>query len=321
MEKRIHHGIKVISAGPLLTIQDAGRYGYMAYGIGESGVMDRRAYQIANRLVGNDHGEAVLEATLMGPGLEFLEDTVIAITGADMEPTLDDSKVGLYEAIPVKKGQVLHMGFAKTGCRSYIAVAGGIDVPQVFGSRSTNLKCHMGGLHGGPVKNGDLLPTKKLSFFKKIKISRGGSKVTPTMYTNQVRVRVIPGPQDDCFSDQGLQSFYSGEYKVSPQSDRMGIRLEGNEVESKQGTDIISDGIVFGSIQITSSGKPIILMADHQTTGGYAKIGTVVTEDLPLLAQVRPGDQVQFEKIEIASWERQQDVEKTAVYAGVRKRA
>lgn len=300
---------KILVPGPLTTVQDQGRRGYMSYGIGRSGVMDQESYEIANLLVGNRKQEAVLEATLFGPTIEFVEETIFAITGADMAPCLDQMPISMYEPVIAKKGQVLSLQFAKTGCRAYVAFAGGIDVPVVMGSRSTNLKCRLGGLEGRALQKGDVLAVsaakKRRTFRDSLRLRRlQKESIMARNYRKPVdlseqSVRVILGPQDEYFTEQGKNCFFSKPYVVSAESDRMGYRLEGEPIESFHGTDIVSDGITFGSIQVPSSGKPIILMADHQTTGGYAKIGTVYSKDLQIVAQAKPGDQLHFTKMEL----------------------
>lgn len=285
--------VKVLRAGPLTTVQDLGRFGYQMSGIPCSGVMDQKSYRTANELLGNCHGEAVLEHTLFGGSYLFDSDTVIALAGADMAAAINGSSCPFGRPVAVQGGDTLSLGAAVHGCRTYLSVSGGFDVPLVLGSRSTNLKCGIGGYNGRALKTGDILRTGRPSIpFEAIK----DNYVFQPEYSSDITVRVIEGPQGDYFTPRGLETFYSSRYTVSGQSDRMGCRLDGHEIESFHGTDIISDGIVFGSIQVTSSGQPIVLMADRQTTGGYAKIATVITEDLPLLAQARPGDTVHFKK-------------------------
>lgn len=286
--------IKVIQAGPLTTIQDRGRFGYQRSGIGQAGAMDQEAYAAANKLASNLPGAAVLEMTMMGATLEFTAKHLCALTGADMQAKLDGVPQETYKSFYVEAGQTLTLGFAKTGLRGYFAVQGGIDVPKELGSRSTDVKSHLGGLEGRPLKNGDVLEV-------------GESDGLPPIYDSlpvpelldEVAVRAIPGPQEDFFTEKGLDTFYNTSYTVTPQSDRMGIRFDGTAIENKAGVDIISDGITFGSVQIPANGMPIVLMADHQTAGGYAKIATVVSADLPKLAQVKPGNKVRFIKCSI----------------------
>lgn len=296
--------IKILRAGPLTTVQDEGRFGYMEYGIGQSGVMDGDAYQRANALVGNKKGEAVLEATLMGPSLWFADDTLIAFMGADMQALIDGKPAERGKAHLVKGGQTAVFGMARNGIRCYIAVAGGIDVPRVMGSRSTDMKCKLGGFEGRRLADGDVLGTiDRRDSRRRLKALLKKRMIVPE-YASEITVRVIQGPQDDCFTEKGLETFFQTAYTVSSESDRMGIRLVGEAVEGKGGMDIVSDGIAFGSVQVTTSGLPIILTADHQTTGGYAKIATVISADLPLLAQAGPGTQIRFQKTEVEDAQR-----------------
>ncbi len=291
--------LKIIKSGPLTTVQDNGRYGYMEYGIGESGAMDRASCQNANALVGNANGEAVLEATLAGPAIEPDGDTIIAFMGADMPASIDNVPIKRGQAYRVKKGQTVSFGIAKSGVRAYIAFAGGINVPEVMGSRSTNLKCMLGGLEGRKIEDNDILPLHGLDY-SETKIEKLlKQKILPENYDANIQVRVILGPQEEAFTHEGIKTFLNTQYTVSNDSDRMGIRLTGEKIEGKRKMDIVSDGITFGSIQVTSAGLPIILMADHQTTGGYAKIATVISDDLPYLAQARFGDKVSFKKVTI----------------------
>lgn len=291
--------LKVVKSGPLTTIQDNGRFGYMEYGIGESGAMDKDSYQKANALVGNGSGEAVLEATLIGPAIEVDGDTLIAFMGADMPASIDDVMIERGRAYRVKKGQTIRFGAAKSGARAYIAFAGGIDVPEVMGSRSTNLKCMLGGWEGRKIQDDDILPLRDFDYPETKTGRLLEQKVSPKQYAADIRVRVILGPQEDAFTPVGIKTFLGTQYTVSNDSDRMGIRLTGEKIEGKGTMDIVSDGVTFGSIQVTSAGLPIVLMADHQTTGGYAKIATVVSGDLPYLAQARPGDKVSFKQTTI----------------------
>ena len=290
--------LHILNPGPLTTVQDRGRFGYMAYGIGPSGAMDTAAYEAANALTGNRNGEAVLEATLLGPTIHFDADCTIALTGADMGAQLDGKPLETYLPHAVQAGQTLTMGMAVTGCRGYLAVSGGIDVPLVMGSRSTNLKCQLGGVEGRALKRGDVLEAAGGST-----VACKGTVKKPEL-SQSVTVRVIPGPQDDLFTAKGLETLWGSTYSVSTSSDRMGLRLDGPAVETISGSDIVSDGIAFGAIQVTSAGQPIILMADRQTTGGYAKVGTVCTEDLPKLAQLKPGGTVRLKPITVQEAQR-----------------
>ena len=284
--------VLVKTPGPLTTVQDEGRFFYQSSGIRPSGVMDGAAYEAANALVGNAKGEAVLEMTFLGATLEFQSAAWFALTGADMQAKLDGVPVERYRAVRAEAGQTLAVGMAAVGCRGYLAVRGGFDVPLVMGSRSTDVSAKLGGFEGRALKAGDVLPTLAADDWMPTDLC-----YEPPVYESEITVRVVPGPQEEYFTAAGVDTFFSAVYEISPNSDRMGLRLDGPEIESISGTDIVSDGIVFGSIQVTSGGKPIILMADHQTAGGYAKIGTVLSLDLPKLAQARPGDTVRFTRI------------------------
>ncbi|MGN0131430.1 MAG: biotin-dependent carboxyltransferase family protein [Lachnospiraceae bacterium] len=294
---------QVITAGPLSTIQDKGRFGYQQFGIGTNGVMDQDAYQTANQLLENQGNEAVIETTLFGPTLTFDAPCICVITGADIRPLLDDLPIKMYHPFYIKAGQTLTTAMAVNGCRSYIAFKGGINVPILMNSRSTNLKCHMGGFQGRALQNGDSISL----FSDDPDIARTISEHSPILskfapevrFDTDVTIRVIEGPQDSYFTEKGKYEFYHGHYEVTPESDRMGYRLEGPAIENRNGVDIVSDGIASGSIQVPSNGKPIILLSDRQTTGGYAKIATVISKDLPKLAQLKPGDHIRFQKITV----------------------
>ncbi len=286
--------ITVLSSGPLSTIQDSGRFGYMDTGFSPNGAMDLYSMRIANILTGNAPNDGVIEMTLMGMTLTFDGTSVIALTGADMCPKLNGTEIPTYTAVEVHSGDVLELGMAKSGMRSYLAVAGGFDVPSVMGSMSTNLKCGIGGFHGRKLRAGDVIGLRHT-----IPLSLIGRRSTAAKnsYGDSIVLRVILGPQDDYFTKKGIDTFLSSQYTVSDKSDRMGIRLEGDVIENKNGVDIISDGIATGSVQIPASGTPIIMMSDRQTTGGYAKIATVISTDLKQIAQARAGTRVRFEAV------------------------
>ena len=290
--------ITVLNPGLLTTVQDMGRVGYQQFGVSVSGVMDPRATSIANILVGNDEGEAVLECTMLGPQLRFDAPNCIAITGGDLGPTLDGKPIPNYCAVSVEAGQVLRFTGPKTGCRAFIAFAGGLDIPVVMGSRSTYMKAKIGGLEGRKLAKDDVIsfraPRTQLKNMK-------DRNLYPEFVPREVyTVRVVMGPQDDAFTDAGVKTFLSETYTVTPEFDRMGCRLEGAVIEHKESGDIISDGIAFGAIQVPSAGKPIIMLADRQTTGGYTKIANVITADFRLIGQLKAGDKVRFEKVSIA---------------------
>ena len=290
--------ITVLNPGLLTTVQDMGRVGYQQFGVSVSGVMDPRATSIANILVGNEEGEAVLECTMMGPQLRFEVANCIAITGGDLGPTLDGQPIPNYTAVVVQAGQTLKFTGPKTGCRAYIAFAGGLDIPVVMGSRSTYMKAKIGGLNGRKLEKDDVIAFRAPK--TELKNMKDRSLYPEFVPRKEYTVRVVLGPQDDAFTDAGIQTFLSEVYTVTPEFDRMGCRLEGAAVAHKESGDIISDGIAFGAIQIPSAGKPIIMLADRQTTGGYTKIANVITADFRIIGQLKAGDKVRFEKVSIA---------------------
>ena len=289
--------ITVLNPGLLTTVQDLGRVGYQQFGVSVSGVMDPRATTIANILVDNPDGEAVLECTMMGPHLQFNKANVIAITGGDLGATLDGQPVQTYRAIKVEAGQVLRFTAPKKGCRAFIAFAGGLDIPEVMGSRSTYMKAKIGGFKGRKLEKGDEIgfrdPKPEL---RNLNLRSMAPEFVPRA---EYSVRVVLGPQDDYFTDDGIQTFLSQVYTVTPEFDRMGCRLDGPVIKHKDGGDIISDGIAFGAIQVPSAGTPIIMLGDRQTTGGYTKIANVISADFRILAQLKTGDKVRFEKVSV----------------------
>ena len=281
--------LEVLDGGLLTTVQDLGRYGYERLGVPVAGAMDPFALQAANILVGNRPGEAALEITLVGPTLRATESCLIAITGADLSPRLNGQEMPMWMAVFVRKGWLIEFGERKSGCRAYLAVAGGIDVPPIMGSKSTYLRGGFGGFEGRALKEGDLIPIGRPAYHLP---SLAGNEFPADRipeYSDAPEVCVILGPQDDHFTEEGIATFLSSEYKVSPASDRMGYRLQGPEIAHKGPTGIISDGIALGSVQVPADRQPIVMMADRQTTGGYPKIATVISADIPLLAQCVPG--------------------------------
>ena len=294
--------ITIRKKGMMTTIQDLGRIGYQRYGMPVCGAMDRYAMELGNILVGNPRDEAVVEATVMGPTIVFGEPEIFAITGGDFGPTLNGASIESNRAHLAEAGDVLALPMAKAGARAYIAFAGGLDIEEVMGSRSTFLKGGVGGLDGRAVRDGDEIGLKApCDSLPDLEERFVPEKLLPAL-EDHVMVRFTYGPQDDLFSAAGKQTFTSSEYALSDKSDRMGFRMDGPAVERAAGSDgnIISDGICFGAIQITN-GQPIVMMADRQTTGGYPKLGCVITADLPLLAQLKAGDKVRFRPVSVAA--------------------
>lgn len=287
-------GILVKNPGPFTTVQDEGRFGYQQYGVTPSGAMDARAFHIANLLVGNPRGEGALELTFQGPELEFDEDTVIAVTGCDMQPSLNGRPIPRYAAVAVHAGDILKFGFSRDGgSRGYLAFSGGLDIPIVMDSKSTLASKNLGGYEGRALKKGDRIGfSASKSSLPNMQKRRCPIPVYPT---KEICLRVVLGPQEDAFSKEEQRKFFWYPSRISAESDRQGCRLE-REVPVKhiQDGNIISDGIAFGSIQVPTNGQPFIMMADRQTVGGYTKIGTVITADLPVIAQAKPGMTVRF---------------------------
>ncbi|MDI3538703.1 MAG: hypothetical protein PWP58_1592 [Bacillota bacterium] len=285
---------EVLTPGLLTTVQDRGRHGYQAFGMPVAGAVDEYALRVANLLVGNDENAAALEITLLGPTLRVLEPAVIAITGADLGAMLNGETLPLWQAVAVKAGDEISFTGVRSGCRAYLAVAGGIDAPVVMGSRSTYLRGNIGGLDGRALKTGDKLPVGEPPAAARLRVGRRvPSEFIPT-YADNITLRVVLGPQDDHFTPAGRETFLTGEYVVTNEADRMGYRLDGPKIEHSGGADIISDGIPLGAVQVPGHGLPIVMLADRQTTGGYPKIATVVSADLYRIGQAKPGDKVRF---------------------------
>ncbi|WP_313073257.1 biotin-dependent carboxyltransferase family protein [Lacrimispora sp.] len=312
-------GLEMIQPGALSTIQDLGREGYQSQGFQKSGACDKYSMKLSNLLAGNldeNCKEAVVEFTLRGGEIRFTSPEVFSLTGADMRPLLNGKPIPMYAPVYAQEGDVLTLSLAPSGLRTYLAVYGGISVPPVMGSRSTNLKCRLGGFKGRALKQGDCLHTGKTSeqvraFMEMVKgredrLALGEDKSflrrpsTPSRYYGThgyVLLRAVEGPQAEAFTEEGLKTFLRNPYQLTTGCDRMACKLGGPVIGLKESADIISDGIVEGSIQISASGLPMVMMADHQATGGYAKIGTVISTDIPSLAQLRPGEWVTFQFI------------------------
>ncbi len=292
------NSMRIINPGILTTIQDIGREGYQQYGVPVAGAMDKSSMKLANILVGNDRNEAVLEITMMGPTIKFNSNLTIAITGAKCSPTINDKEVEMYRTIYIAKGDILKFSTTKDGFRVYLAVSGGFKLSETMGSKSTYLRGKIGGLEGRKVKAGDILEANGDECLKYLGIRKIPENLIPK-YKNEVAVRVILGPEEDYFTERGIETFLNSDYILTNQSDRMGYRLKGEKIEHKDGADIISSGITLGAIQVPGHGEPIIMMADRQTTGGYAKIANVISVDISYLAQLKPGDRVKFKKVSI----------------------
>jgi biotin-dependent carboxylase-like uncharacterized protein len=290
---------EVLEPGILTTIQDLGRYGFSQFGVPPSGALDTFSYRAGHLLVGNKQGEASLETTVMGLKLKTLREVVIAITGGDLSPTLNGEPLEMWRTHLLVEGDIINFKKVRTGCRAYLATSGGLMFPQVMGSRSTYLSGRFGGLDGRVLKKGDILfspnirsPLSQLGF-------RFPGEWIPR-FDKEALLRVIPGPQDHHFTERGLQTLSSSFYLVTPRCDRMGVRLDGPSIERRSDVDesIISEGLIAGAIQVPGDGKPIIILTEL-VTGGYTKIATVITTDLPRVAQLKPGDRVRFVPVSV----------------------
>ena len=291
--------IVIVNPGIYTTVQDRGRWGYQEFGMPVTGAMDDYSIRVANILVGNDEYDAALETTLNGPEIYFSVEAVIAITGANMVPKVNGNIVPMWRSLKLSKGDVLSFGMARQGTRGYIAFAGGLDIPAVMGSLSTFVRGGIGGFEGRKLKSNDEINLRNSNIsFEEVVNGVIPFKYVPN-YNQNCSVRAILGPQDDCFTEESIEKFFGSEYEVTNEADRMGYRLSGPALEHKAGADIISDGINLGSIQIPGHGMPIVMMADRQTTGGYTKIATMISVDMPIIAQLKPGDKVRFEKIDV----------------------
>ncbi len=299
--------IKVINPGLSTTVQDLGRPGYFHLGIPLSGAMDRYALRTANMLVGNEEGAACLEAVFMGPELEFKRDCTIAVTGAAMPVKLDGSEKEGWTSIQVKSGQVISFDYLKSGARVYIAVSGGISVPQALGSRSTYAIGALGGVEGRPVAANDTLPVANAKGAAEgravpAKLQRGPN--TPA------ELRVLPGLYWHRLTEQAGKNFFDDEWKVAPEADRMGYRFRGgHELEfndRKQpfgaGSDpsnIVDGCYPYGSIQVPGGTEPIVLHRDAVSGGGYFMLGTVIAADMDLIGQLQPHTASRFVKVDM----------------------
>lgn len=290
---------RVVKPGFFTTVQDLGRFGFQRFGVPVSGVMDKYAFTCANALVGNQASSACLEVTLLGPELEALNDAQVAVAGAKFSLAVNDDAVPLWQTLNVKKGDKLaFVGSARNGCRAYLAVREGIDVPMVLGSRSTYVRGGFGGLEGRALRTGDVIHA-----FAPPSLLEARHVLPPELipsYEKEFAVNVVMGPQEDVFTKKGIETFLSNAYTVTPEFDRMGYRLDGEPIERKITTEPVTDALMQGSVQIPGNGKPIVLMADAQTSGGYPKIATVTTAGVSRLAQAKPGDAVRFVRVSLA---------------------
>ena len=287
--------IQVQEPGLFTTVQDLGREGFGPLGVSASGVADAISLRLGNRLVGNAEGAAGLEMTLLGGTFLFPEGAAVALTGSDFGATVDGAQVGVWTSMEVKPGQTLRLGPARSGARCYLCVRGGIEVKLFLGSASTHILSGLGGHEGRSLRKGDMLkigpangavPERRLS-------AHALKHVLPRNV-----LRVTSGPQSDWFPEAAQRMFYESRYRVAEESNRMGIRLEGGAVPEGGGGKMISEGVSLGAIQVPDGGQPIILFVEQQTTGGYPKIANVISADFHGLGQLRPRDEIRFERVD-----------------------
>ncbi|MFQ5992104.1 MAG: biotin-dependent carboxyltransferase family protein [Nitrospiraceae bacterium] len=286
--------IHVVRPGLLSTVQDLGRYGFQRYGMPVAGAMDTVALRLGNRLVGNPDHLAVLEMTMQGAELAFETEATIALTGADLSPHINGEPAQNWTALGIAAGSILTFGARRTGARAYLALSGGIHVQPVLGSCSTHVRSRTGGHLGRTLAKDDFVHGHVPPSNARNCVGRSvPSKVRPS-YQSEPTLRAVPGPQDDGFLPDAMHILTSNEYILSLQSDRMGYRLVGPPLLHKGAAEIISEATPAGAVQVPPNQQPILLMADRQTTGGYPKIAVVISADLPLAAQLVPGDRIGF---------------------------
>ena len=300
--------MRVLKPGMLSSFQDEGRIGHQPLGVSVVGAMDLRAHRLANILAGNMTDYASLEITVTGPTLQFTEPCCIALSGADLSPTVNGKAIAMNRPLILRAQDTLQFGAKKHGTRTYLAVHGGFAITEVLGSQSTYLRSHFGGWQGRALKKGDEIALNRplrsqtaegstlaslAQALWAVKIYLPGAIAEST----RARVRLIKSQQWDEFTPESCHALLNQPFRLSPDSERMGYRLQGPDILMRTPRQMISEATTFGTIQVPAGGQPIVLMADRQTTGGYPKIAYVASVDLPLLAQMGPGDIVQFEAI------------------------
>lgn len=313
--------LDVVAPGLMTSVQDLGRFGAQALGMPVAGATDAIALRLANAVAGNAENTAALEVGYLGPTLVAASDGVRVVLGGKAKLILQPADGGEarsvkpWRSLLLKRGDRLTIGAVEEGGVAYLAVAGGFAIPAFMGSLSTYMRSGLGGFEGRALKAGDRLPLNTTA-------AEGDEReLAEEIDYGSGPVRVVLGPQDDRFTAKGIETFLSAIYTVTKEADRMGIRLEGDSVEHTRGADIASEGVVTGSIQVPGNGKPIILMADRQTTGGYTKIATVISADLPRVGRMKPGDTLSFVAVEVAAAEaarREQEKQVRRLIEGIR---
>ena len=303
----------ILRPGLLTSVQDLGRHGYQQDGIPVSGAMDATALRVANLLVGNAEGTAGLEITLRGPTIRFVADHLIALTGADLSPTLNGQPVGYYRPVEVAVGAELAFGTPRAGSRAYLAASGGLGIAPVLGSGATALRLGFGGWHGRALQAGDSLPcpgpTAAGQALRQALHRAPGTAWAQASWTPgpalgsaaqlQPIIRALRGPEYAQFASDSQRDFWQQPFTITPEADRMGYRLRGPELVRHTEGELLSSAVTFGTVQVPASGQPIVLMADHQTTGGYPRIAQVITADFSVLAQARPGQALRFQEVSL----------------------
>lgn len=298
--------VTVTHPGLLATIQDGGRYHSQKYGVIVGGAADNYSYRLANLLVGNDPANAAIEITMFQTSFRFEEDTLFAVTGGDLQPLLDGKPLRMWQPVIGRQGEELQFQAPRTGARAYVALAGGVRVPYVLNSRSTYLRANFGGYDGRPLRKGDFIETGALNLLNE-RIFDHLNDHGPAQWTLNYQelldvdqeqvIRFISGNEYAAFTVESKESIETDTFTVTSQSDRMGCRLDGPTLRLKEQEELLSEAVTAGTIQVPANGKPIVLLADRQTTGGYPKIGQVISSDLPKLAQLRPDANIRFQKI------------------------
>lgn len=290
--------VTIVRPGMLTTVQDLGRWGLQGSGVPVAGPMDPYSHRLANRLVGNDDGAGALEVTLIGPELTADSDITCAVAGAAFALSVDHRPVPMHEPFTLPAGARLRFGARSAGARATLAVAGGFDVEAPFGSRSTSLISRIGPFGGRSLEAGDVLPighSRRPHRWGRPPAAAARQAAAPLpMPRGGARLRVIRGPDEALFTAAAYEALFESRFVVTAASNRMGYRLDGPPLEHRGRADILSDATPLGTVQVPASGQPILLMADRQTTGGYARIATVITADVPLAGQLAPGDWIEF---------------------------
>ncbi|MCF8040978.1 MAG: biotin-dependent carboxyltransferase family protein [Desulfarculaceae bacterium] len=289
--------LRVLRPGAQSSVQDLGRPGYQSLGIAEAGAMDCYSLVQANRLLGNPDNAAALEMTLVGPKLSFERAGSFALAGADLSAKLDDCPLTPGKAYTAEAGQVVKFGARRNGMRAYLAVPGGMATPAVLGSRSTYIYAGFGGLAGRILQKGDLLHC-----LAEPEISHAGSNLPQSLLLppdSPLVLRVIMGPQQERFTDQGIATFLHSTYKVTTESNRMGYRLEGPRIEHSDGPIVVSEATPLGAVQVPGQGRPVLLLRERGTTGGYTKIACIITADIDRVGQAPPGCEIRFLAVEL----------------------